>query len=190
MKLNNRPSRRTRSLLSVVPGLLLLASPLPAADLGSAGPVPYGTRVVVSGLKGPNAIVLSPQGGLLVAEPAADGRPAAISMVDLATDALTLLFNGPDLPADPLLARLVSGAGGEVTSIATSAKGDLFWTASGEGVIWGQPAGGTAAILLQGLEQPTGIALDPSGMSEESLMPSDVARHLGAAFIEWRDSTR
>jgi hypothetical protein len=51
----------------------------------------------------------------------------------------------------------------EPTDIAVDRWGNSYWTCQSAGVIRWRPAGGEAGLLLDGLNQPTGIAVDHQG---------------------------
>ncbi len=74
--------------------------------------------------------------------------------------------------------------------MATGGQGDLLAGVIGARLAGGQGPLESAAFSAWLCGRAAEIALDQPDLSEESLMPSDVARHLGAAFIDWRDSTR
>jgi NAD(P)H-hydrate epimerase len=74
--------------------------------------------------------------------------------------------------------------------MATGGQGDLL-----AGLIGARLAGGDSPIEAAALGawlcgRASEIALNDPGISEESLTPSDTARHLGAAFRDWKSACR
>lgn len=59
--------------------------------------------------------------------------------------------------------RVLTTGEPEPTDIVSDMMGNLYWTCKSAGVILQKPAGGSASLLLDGLSQPTGIALSGCG---------------------------
>lgn len=74
--------------------------------------------------------------------------------------------------------------------MATGGQGDLLAGVIGARLAKGDSPVEAAALSCWICGRSAEIALQESGISEESLTPSDVARRLGAAFQDWRNSAR
>ena len=74
--------------------------------------------------------------------------------------------------------------------MATGGQGDLLAGIIGARLAIGQTQLQAATLSAWLCGRAAEIALNALNHSEESLTPSDVANHLGAAFHDWRRSTR
>ena len=74
--------------------------------------------------------------------------------------------------------------------MATGGQGDLLAGVIGARLAGGQDPLEAAALSAWLCGRAAEIALCMPGLSEESLTPSDVALNLGAAFLDWKNSTR
>lgn len=74
--------------------------------------------------------------------------------------------------------------------MATGGQGDLLAGVIGALLAGGSVPNESAALGAWLCGRAAEIALQNSDLSEESLTPSDVARHLGGAFSDWKCATR
>lgn len=74
--------------------------------------------------------------------------------------------------------------------MATGGQGDLLAGVIGARLAGGDPPLEAAALGAWLCGRASEIALNDSGLSEESLTSSDTARHLGAAFGDWKSASR
>jgi NAD(P)H-hydrate epimerase len=74
--------------------------------------------------------------------------------------------------------------------MATGGQGDLLAGVIGARLASGDPPLQSAALGAWLCGRASEIALNDPGMSEESLTPSDTARHLGAALGDWKSAFR
>lgn len=105
------------------------------------------TRVLLSGLHSPSGIVVDRRGNVYFTEvptPRIAGGANDVVVFDGATQ--TVLHSGEPEPTDIVVAK----------------DGTIYWTCRTAGVILAQ-SNGVTSVLLSGLEDPTGIALDHKG---------------------------
>lgn len=105
------------------------------------------TTPVLTGLQKPSGISIGRRGNVYFTEvptPGVPGGANAVSVFDGTTK--TILHSGEPEPTDVVVSRDRS----------------LYWTCKSAGVILEQRNGQTS-VLLDGLDRPTGIALDKSG---------------------------
>ena len=74
--------------------------------------------------------------------------------------------------------------------MATGGQGDLLAGVIGARLAIGDPPPHAAALAAWLCGRSAEIALNSLEISQESLTPSDVARHLGGAFRDWREARR
>lgn len=74
--------------------------------------------------------------------------------------------------------------------MATGGQGDLLAGVIGARLASGDSPQHSAALGAWLCGRASEIALNHSGISEESLTPSDTARQLGAAFADWKSAAR
>lgn len=74
--------------------------------------------------------------------------------------------------------------------MATGGQGDLLAGVIGARLASGDTPMEAAALAAWLCGRAAEIALARSGISEESLTPSDIARHLGGAFRDWKSARR
>ena len=74
--------------------------------------------------------------------------------------------------------------------MATGGQGDLLAGVIGARLAFGDPPLEAAALAAWLCGRAAEIALNEPAISEESLAPSDVARHLGAALCDWKCARR
>ena len=74
--------------------------------------------------------------------------------------------------------------------MATGGQGDLVAGVIGARLASGDPPTHAAALAAWLCGRAAEIALNSPKNSQESLTPTDVARHLGGAFRDWRESRR
>jgi len=74
--------------------------------------------------------------------------------------------------------------------MATGGQGDLLAGVIGARLAIGGAPHEAAALAAWLCGRAAEVALTQSGISEESLTPSDVAQNLGAAFLDWQRSQR
>jgi len=74
--------------------------------------------------------------------------------------------------------------------MATGGQGDLLAGVIGARLAFGDSPMEAAALGAWLCGRASEIALNHAGISEESLTPSDTARHLGTAFGEWKSASR
>jgi NAD(P)H-hydrate epimerase len=74
--------------------------------------------------------------------------------------------------------------------MATGGQGDLLAGVIGARLAGGLPPREAAAHGAWLCGRASEIALEESGISPESLTPSDTALHLGAAFEDWKTAMR
>jgi len=74
--------------------------------------------------------------------------------------------------------------------MATGGQGDLLAGVIGARLATGDEPAQAAALSAWCCGRSAEIALLSPGISEESLTPSDVAGHLGSAFLDWKSSGR
>ena len=74
--------------------------------------------------------------------------------------------------------------------MATGGQGDLLAGVIGARLAIGDPPLEAAALAAWLCGRSAEIALNEPAISEESLTPSDVSRHLGGAFLDWKCTRR
>jgi len=74
--------------------------------------------------------------------------------------------------------------------MATGGQGDLLAGVIGARLAIGDPPPQAASLAAWLCGRSAEIALDSAEISQESLTPSDVARHLGGAFRDWQGARR
>jgi len=74
--------------------------------------------------------------------------------------------------------------------MATGGQGDLLAGVIGARLAIGDPPPHAAALAAWLCGRSAEIALNSPDISQESLTPSDVARHLGGAFHDWQEARR
>lgn len=85
----------------------------------------------------------------------------------------------------PLWCNATGSAG-----MATGGQGDLLAGVLGARLASGAPPLEAACLAAWLCGRAAELALDQPATSEQSLTPSDVASHLGAAFLDWQGSRR
>lgn len=105
------------------------------------------TQALLSNLQKPSGISVDRRGRVYFTEVPSPGTPGAGNKVSVLEEAkITVLHEGEPEPTD----------------IVVSKKGDIYWTCKSAGVILEQVDGATT-VLLSGLDNPSGIALDRKG---------------------------
>jgi NAD(P)H-hydrate epimerase len=74
--------------------------------------------------------------------------------------------------------------------MATGGQGDLLAGLIGARLACGDTPPEAAALAAWLCGRSAEVALTRPGISEESLTPSDVAHHLGSAFLDWQSARR
>ncbi|HLJ93192.1 MAG TPA: hypothetical protein VKU02_08380 [Gemmataceae bacterium] len=117
----------------------------------------YEINFVATGLSSPVGLTASGLGDsdslyfTEIPQPLIGGTSSSntVSKLTLSTGEISVLNRGDPQP----------------TSLVQDALGNLYWTSRAPGVIMMQSPAGDTAILVYGLEQPIGIALDPAGQN-------------------------
>ncbi len=105
------------------------------------------TVPVLTGLHQPSGISIGKKGAMYFTEVPSPGVAGANNAVKVFDDGVT---------------KMVSGGEPEPTDVVVSRQGALYWTCKSAGVILTSRNGATS-VLVDNLEQPTGIALDKQG---------------------------
>jgi DNA-binding beta-propeller fold protein YncE len=111
-------------------------------------PASSSTALLLAGLAQPSGIAIDRRGNVYFTQIPTPGVPGGANSVSVVS-----AFN-------PTTVTLISQGEPEPSDVAVSDDGVLYWTFKTAGVILTRNRQGTISLLLGGLTQPTGIALD------------------------------
>lgn len=137
-----------RRLVPIVGAVIVAAALASAATAGE-----YRTRVVAGGLDRPTGIAAMGNGTLYFTEIPTPGVPGTagglngVRVLTLGNGAINTINDGEPEPVN----------------LAVGRGGTLYWTCKSAGVILERQRDGSIAPFLQGLAQPSGIAVDKRG---------------------------